>query len=142
MNTKGNRPSKKEPFRPGLFNFVGNHKGYLLGTRCERCKINFFPGRGFCSSCFLDDEMKEVSLSQTGTLYTYTTVYRGKPNFNVPYSIGYVDLKDGVRIFAPLFDTTPEELKVGIEMELVFRDMDWVSGQEDLLAYGFRPIKK
>jgi len=86
--------------------------------------------------------MREVNLSQNGTLYTYTTVYRGKPNFKVPYSVGYVDLKDGVRIFAPLFDVVPEELRVGMEMELVFREMDWVSGQEETLVYGFKPVRK
>jgi uncharacterized OB-fold protein len=86
--------------------------------------------------------MKQVNLSKIGTLYTYTTVYQGKPNFKVPYSIGYVDLKDGVRIFAPLFDVASGELKIGMEMELVFRDMDWVLGQEEALVYGFKPVKK
>lgn len=142
MNTTGNNFKKKEPFRQGIFSLIGNYKGYLIGARCDRCKINYFPSRGFCSSCFQNDQMKQVNLSKIGTLYTYTTVYRGKPNFKVPYSVGYVDLKEGVRILAPLFDVAPGELKIGMEMELVFRDMDWVSGQEETLVYGFKPVKK
>lgn len=140
MNTTGNDFGKKEPFRQGLFHFMGNSKGYLIGTRCDRCKINFFPSRGFCSSCFQNDQMKQVNLSKTGSLYTYTIVYRGKPNFKTPYYIGYVDLKEGVRIFTPLFDVAPGELKTGMEMELVFRYMDWVSGHEETVVYGFKPI--
>jgi uncharacterized OB-fold protein len=132
----------KEPFRDGLFHLIGNNTGHLIGTRCDRCRITFFPSRGFCSNCFQNDQIKEVSLSKTGTLYTYTTVYQGKPNFKVPYTIGYVDLKEGVRIFAPLFDVAPEELKIGIEMELVFRNMAEVSDQSCALVYGFRPAQK
>ena len=59
-----------------------------------------------------------------------------------PYSIGFVDLKEGVRIFAQLFDVAPEELKIGMEMELVFRAMAGVSGEQEALVYGFRPSEK
>jgi uncharacterized OB-fold protein len=83
-----------------------------------------------------------VGLSKTGTLYTYTIVYQGKPNFKAPYSIGYVDLKEGVRIFTPLFDVAPEELKIGTEMELVFRSMSEISDRSGVLVYGFRPAQK
>jgi uncharacterized OB-fold protein len=125
-----------------LFYLIGNNTGLLIGTRCDRCTITFFPSRKFCSNCFQNDQIKEVSLSKSGTLYTYTVVYQGKPNFKTPYPVGYVDLKEGVRIFAPLFDVAPEELKVGIEMELIFRNMAEISDRSDALVYGFRPVQK
>jgi uncharacterized OB-fold protein len=59
-----------------------------------------------------------------------------------PYSLGFVDLKEGVRIFAQLFDVSPEKLKIGMEMELVFRGMTGVSGEGESLVYGFRPAGK
>ena len=142
MDTTRNSIKKKEPFRQGLFKFVRNNEGYLIGTRCDRCGITFFPSRRFCSGCFENDQMKEVSLSKTGTLYTYTIVYQGKPSFKAPYSVGYIDLKEGVRVFTPLFDVAPEELKIGIEMELVFRNMAEVSDQTGTFVYGFRPAQK
>jgi uncharacterized OB-fold protein len=83
-----------------------------------------------------------VSLSKTGILYTYTIVYQGKPSFKAPYAVGYVDLKEGVRVFTPLFDVAPEELKIGIEMELVFRNIAEVSEQTGTFVYGFRPAQK
>jgi uncharacterized OB-fold protein len=142
MDATRNSSKKKEPFRQGLFKFVEDNKGYLIGTRCNRCEINFFPGRVFCSNCFQNDKIREINLSQTGTLYTYTIVYQGKPNFKTPYSVGYVDLKEGVRIFTPLFDVAPEELRIGMEMELVFRNMAEVSAQSGAFVYGFRPAQK
>jgi uncharacterized OB-fold protein len=131
-----------KPFRQGLFNLGQEDAGHLIGNQCGRCNITFFPSRRFCSSCFKNDQMNEIPLSKTGILYTYTIVYQGKPNLETPYAVGYVDLKDGVRIFAPLFDVTPEDLKVGMAMELDFRGMAGVSGNEETLVYGFRPAEK
>ncbi len=142
MDVTRNRIKEKEPFRQGLFKFVRDNEGTLIGTRCDRCGITFFPGRRFCSSCFQNDQIKEVSLSKTGILYTYTIVYQGKPSFKAPYAVGYVDLKEGVRVFTPLFDVAPEELKIGMEMELVFRNMAEVSDQTGTFVYGFRPAQK
>jgi uncharacterized OB-fold protein len=140
MNGTSDHSKKKEPFRKGLFNLEGQ-EAHLIGIQCGRCHISFFPKREFCSNCFQSDRMKEVNLSKMGTLYTYTTVFQGKPNFNAPYSLGFVDLKEGVRIFAPLLDVAPEDLRIGMEMELVFRPMDWVSGQEEAWVYGFKPYE-
>ena len=132
-------PSKKKhPFRKGLFD-LEDQDTHLIGALCERCNIRFFPMRRFCSNCFESDRMKEVSLSRVGTLYTYTTVVQGKPDFNSPYSVGFVDLKEGVRVFTPLLDVAPEDLRIGMEMELVFRPMDWVSGREKSWVYAFKP---
>jgi len=140
MNETSDPSKKKEPFRKGLFN-LEDQDPRLTGIQCERCHISFYPKREFCSNCFQSDRMKEVNLSKIGTLYTYTTVFQGKPNFSAPYSLGFVDLKEGLRIFAPLLDVAPEDLKIGMEMELVFRPMDWVSGQEESWVYGFKPRK-
>ena len=130
------------PFREGLFHVSGENTGHLIGTRCGRCGITFFPGRRFCSNCFQNDRITEVGLSKRGTLYTYTIIYQGKPSFKAPYTVGYVDLKEGVRIFTPLFDVVPEELKIGTEMELVFRSMGEISDRSGDLVYGFRPVEK
>jgi uncharacterized protein len=140
MNGIINHSKKNQPFRKGFFN-LEDPDAHLIGIQCERCHIHFFPKREFCSSCFQSDGMKEAKLSKRGTLYTYTTVFQGKTNFNAPYSLGFVDLKEGVRIFAPLLDVAPEDLRIGMEMELVFRPMDWVSGQEEAWVYGFKPYQ-
>jgi len=138
MNEIEDPSKKKQPFRKGLFD-LEDQDAHLIGVQCERCDIRFFPKRGFCSNCFESDKMKEVNLGKIGTLYTYTTVVQGKSNFNSPYSVGFVDLREGVRVFTPLLDVAPEVLRIGMEMELVFRPMDWVLGQEKSWVYGFKP---
>lgn len=132
-----------KPFREGLFHVDEDKTGYLIGSRCNRCNLVFFPSRDICNNCFRDDQIKVLTLSKTGILHTFTTVYQSRPGLKVPYSIGFIDLKDGVRIFAPLFDVTAEELKIGMEMELMFRNMIGASDQqEETLVYGFKPVKR
>ena len=133
------------PFREGLFEFGEDGTGHLIANRCQRCNITFFPKRDFCINCFKDDQLEDIKLNSRGTLHTFTVVYRTTPDFKTPYIIGYVDLeKNGVRIFAPISDCEPEDLQIGMEMELVFgkrikKPMD--ENDKKVLAYRFRPAK-
>lgn len=84
----------------------------LLGSKCTDCGEVHFPARDRCPDCFGGTE--DRPLSRTGTLYSYTTVEMGPTGFDTPYSVGYVDLPEGIRIFA----TIPEDddLELGREM--------------------------
>ena len=132
------------PFRQGLFRLNPDGSGYLIGNRCRRCGVTFFPGREFCSACHQRGGLEEVRLETEGTLYTFTVVYRAAPDFKTPYTVGYIDLeKNGVRIFAPISGCRPEDLEIGMKMELVFgkmtRNPKEGDGREQL-TYQFRPF--
>ena len=133
------------PFREGLFVIEKNGIGYLLGNRCRRCGITFFPRRVFCIECSQSDNLEDVKLSTMGTLHTFTTVYRATSDFKTPYIVGYVDLEnDGVRVFSPLSDCQAEELKIGMKMQLIFGTRHKIAKDENdkrRLTYKFRPLK-
>jgi len=134
------------PFRQGLFLINPDGSGYLMGNRCQLCGVTFFPRREFCIECYQRSHLEEVKLDTTGTLYTFTTVFRAAPGFKTPYMVGYIDLeKNGVRIFAPITDCRPEALKIGIRMELVFGKMNKTPKDEidkKQLTYQFRPPRQ
>ena len=130
-----------EPIREGLFEITENGSGYLMTNECERCGISFFPRRERCRICLKDDKLKHTTLYKGGKLYTYTTVYRALPEFNVPFTVGYVDFEEkGVRVFAPLTGCQPEDLEIGMEMELVFEGLDVNDEKKRKLVYKFKPI--
>ena len=133
------------PFRDELFHLDEQGGGYLIANRCEKCQITFFPKREFCVRCYKSDRLNEIILSKVGRLHTFTTVYRSTPDFKTAYTVGYVDLdKDGVRIFGPISDCKPEDLCVGMRMELTFDRKNIISNAKDsdkLLIYKFRPLK-
>ncbi len=133
------------PFREGLFVMNQDGTGYLIANRCERCGVTFFPKRQFCIECYRSDELKEIRLNTQGTLYTFSIVNRATPDFKTPYLVGYIDLEeDGVRIFAPISDCRPEDLKIGMKMKLTFGKRDKIPRDEDdkkQLTYQFRPLR-
>jgi uncharacterized OB-fold protein len=73
--------------------------GRLIGSRCERCGSVSWPSRPVCHRCG-SAATRELVLSPTGVLVTYTTVWVPRPGLSVPYILGQVDLADGVRVFA------------------------------------------
>ncbi len=73
----------------------------------------------------------------TGTLYTYTVARRPThPGFadRVPYVIAVVELDEGPRMTTNLIDCSPEELSIGMRVEVAFGDL-----QDGLRLPLFRP---
>jgi len=134
------------PFRPGLFLLNPDGTGYLTGNRCRRCGITFFPRREFCIACYESRGLEDLRLKSRGILHTFTTVYRGAPGYETPYTVGYIDLrKSGVRIFAPITGCRPEELRIGMPMELVFGKHNRIAEDADdrcRITYQFKPAEQ
>jgi uncharacterized OB-fold protein len=131
-----------QPIQIGLYEVADDRTGYIIANVCEACGFGFFPSRTKCIGCLNGDSLKTIKLSQGGKLYTYTTVYRAPASFNVPYMVGYVDFeKEGIRIFSQLTGCKPEDLEIGMEMELVFEEMDMSETEKRKFVYKFRPMR-
>jgi uncharacterized OB-fold protein len=66
--------------------------------------------------------------TSTGTLYSWTTVWRpGLPGFDdqIPFAIVVIELDTSpkVRMLSGLVDCEPDELAIGLRMEVVFRQL-------------------
>ena len=123
------------PLREGLF--TETPEGALLGCRCEACGQVYFPKTSFCFSC-LSEEMVEVKLSRIGTLYSFTRSYLPASHFSPPFTIGWIELPEGIRVFAPIADWERQPLEIGMQMELVI-DKLWEEGEHDIIGYTFKP---
>ena len=67
--------------------------------------------------------MAEIVLSRRGKLYSYTTAHMPSTHFEPPYAIGFVDLPEGPRVFAPLKIVKDKPFQVGIEMEAILETL-------------------
>lgn len=131
-----------EPIRQGLFEIKEGESGYLLTNKCGRCGISYFPRRERCIRCFKDDMLKDTKLSKNGKLYTYTVLHRASAHFKTPLLLGYVDFEEeGIRVFAQLTECEAKDVKIGMDMELVFQDMGVNEKDKERLVYKFRPAK-
>ena len=116
----------------------GPDGGRLVANRCKSCGQVFFPKVDSCFSCFGKD-MEDIILGHRGKLYSYTIGYMPSMHFEPPYAIGYVDMPESVRIFAPLKMVKDKPFKVGMEMEVVIEEL-WREGEKQIIGYRFRPL--
>ncbi|NND67832.1 MAG: Zn-ribbon domain-containing OB-fold protein [Halioglobus sp.] len=108
-------------------------KPHLIGTRCEGCGTYFFPKQShYCKNPNCDStDFKEVELSRTGTVWSYTNACYKPPEPFVaadpfePYTIAAVQLEDEKMVVlgqvAEGVDVA--DLKVGMRMELVLEPL-------------------
>jgi uncharacterized OB-fold protein len=128
---------KQVPFMEGIF-LNKNNQIYLLGAKCKECSQIFFPKRESCINCFSED-CEEVTLGRKGKLYSFTISYMPVYHFNPPHAMGYIELPEGIRIFAPIKDWEGKKMEVGMEMELII-DKLWEDNESEITGYKFRPI--
>ena len=119
-----------------------NQRYRLQGKRCKDCGNLSFPPRLVCRKC-KSRNCEPYEFIGKGTLYSYTTIYQAPDRFDqmAPYTVGLVDLEEGVRITAQLTDVQPEEIQIGMKLEMVIRQI-YEDGPKGPILYGykFRPI--
>lgn len=81
----------------GHFKIVAGHV-LLIGSRSRSSGSLAFPRREVCLTTGARD-MEDMSFGPRGTLYSFATVHVSSSR-PVPYTIGYVDFENGVRVLA------------------------------------------
>lgn len=125
------------PVKEGTF-LENPEGGVLIANKCKSCGQVFFPKAVFCLTC-LGEEMEEVKLDRKGKLYTYTIGHLPSMHFEPPYAIGYVDMPEGVRVFAPLVMMEDKPFKIDMDMEVVIGTL-WQEGDNEIIGYRFKPV--
>ncbi len=112
----------------------------LEGQRCRSCGTIQFPARASCRSC-RSRQLEAHQLSGRGTVYCYAQVGQAPLGFTGPYMVAMVQLEEGIRITAQLADVDPEEVTIGMPVEMVVRRIREY-GANGYLVYGykFRPV--
>jgi uncharacterized protein len=116
----------------------GAKQGKLLIQFCNDCNSFIFYPRKFCPECWSGNlDWKETS--GKAKIYTYSTAYSMvEPKFmdELPYTIAYVDLDEGVRMMTRIVECKPEEITFDLEVEVVFHE------QNGFFLPFFRPVRK
>ena len=138
------------PISEGLFTWpvpAPPARPVLYGARCAPCGAVTFPPAPGCPRCG-EDRMGPVELPARGTLYTWTTQeflpklpYLGPetPETFEPWAVGYVDLDGQLRVEGRLYDVDPEDLRFGMEFEVVVRPFRTTEDGIEVHTFGFAP---
>ena len=121
-----------QPYWDGL----KEHK--LKLQKCANCgKIRHYP-RPVCGSCW-SMEVDWIEASGKGTVHSWTVSHHAfLPAYKkeLPLILVTVDLEEGVRMNSQLRDSKPEDLKLGMPVEVIYED-----ATDDLTLPMFRPAR-
>lgn len=111
----------------------------LLASQCMRCKETFFPLLKVCPRCL--EEPQTIFLGDTGILYTYTIIHIGPQGYATPYAVGYVDMPEGVRLFAQLDSDDFTILQPGLTMKATWGQIRTDDQGHPVYSYKFTPAR-
>jgi uncharacterized OB-fold protein len=114
----------------------GGEAGELRFLRCQDCGYWIHPPGPVCPSC-LGRDLAVEAVSGRAVVHTFTVNWQPwMPGFDPPYVIAIVDLpeQDGLRLTTNVVDCAPDDVRIGMAVEVGFLDYDPV-----WLPY-FRPV--
>jgi uncharacterized protein len=125
------------PFRAGLFSEEGGDVR-LIGNRCSVCGQIYFPSRSLCFDC-LSEDLAPVGFGRSGALYSYTVSHMASVHFRAPYYCGWIDVEEGIRVFAPVAIEKGRQLAIGMRMKLIVQEL-WREGEKSVTGYVYKPL--
>jgi uncharacterized OB-fold protein len=115
-------PHLDEENRP-FWEALQRHELYV--QRCRDCGDLRFHPRAQCTQC-LSPRTEWVKSSGRGKVYTFTATYQNQaPGWreSLPYIMSWVELDEGVKMLTNLIDCRPEDVKIGMPVEVVYEDV-------------------
>jgi len=114
-----------------------NHE--LLIPRSKESGEFFFYPRALSPGEDMSENLEWVKVSGKAKVWTYaihhmgpTKAYKGEP----PYVVALVELDEGVKMMTNIIDCDPHDVKVGMEVEVVFDDVT-----DEVTLPKFKPVK-
>ncbi len=129
QDKRGRPVPRNQPFLQEIESqeFWANLKEHrLTAQRCSACGHYFsFPPQAMCRHC-LASEFTWVPLSGKGKVYSHVTYHRAwHPAYQdkVPYNVSLIELVEGIRMVSNVVECKPEEVYVGMAVEVFYEDM-------------------
>ena len=106
--------------------------GKLVLQKCQKCATFNFHPKPWCIECGSRD-LKWTDAKPFGTVYSYTVSYSVAMNYpgweaDLPLILCLVDLDDGARMYAQVTGCKPEDIAIGMRLEVHFEDISDEAG--------------
>ena len=104
----------------------------LLINRCADCGYWVYPHRPLCPRCW-SEAVKPTEIGGRGTIYMFTFSFPGHAGSRIagldhteptPYAGVEWDEQEGLRYLAPVVACAPDEIRIGLAVELTWLDRD------------------
>jgi uncharacterized OB-fold protein len=136
---------KQVPVQEGLFHqpVSPGEKPYLIGGKCKTCGYVSFPRLLVCPRCVKKDTMEEMHISGKGKIDKFSVCNAALPGLKAPSIQAYINLEEGASIWSLITGVEPsdENLKIGMEVELVIAKLKEDAAGNEIMSYQFKPVK-
>jgi len=138
---------KQIPAIEGLFDWPSKDPR-LIASKCKTCGTIRFPSGKTCNNPFCDQkDVGKVSLSKKGMVYSYFIEhYQPPPPYHPPkdgfkpYGVGWVELPDGIRVIGMITGCNLEDIKVGMDVELVVESLYENEQGDELMTWKWKAV--
>ncbi len=114
---------------------------HIVGTECADCGKRVFPPTDVCPEC-MSENVRPLRLGQRGTLYSWSVVHAAPKNWRLPFVAAYVDMAEGVRVFAHMVDVDPKSLVMDMPVKVCMAVLGTDASGTPVESYSFRPVKE
>ena len=95
-------------------------RGELALQRCAACRRFVHFPEPVCPYCG-GGELPYETVAGRGTVHTFSVVHRSfLPGFEPPYTIAWIDLPEGARVFGDITGCAPGDVRIGMPVEVRF----------------------
>ena len=111
----------------------------LMIQTCNHCGLKVFYPRKYCPDCW-SSNLGWSEASGRGKIFSYSITMAGvEERFaeDLPFVLALVDLKEGVRMMTNIVECKPEEVVIGMDVEVTFKDVT-----DEFTLPMFRPSPK
>ena len=135
-------PRRPDPDRPGAPPSLraADWKFGFVGSQCTSCGARNLPPARVCVKCQAVDQRERVSLADVPGTVTTFTIDRLAFSLSPPTIAAVVDFDGGGRYPVEVADCTPEEVKIGMRVEMTFRRLFTADGIHNYF-WKARPIR-
>jgi uncharacterized OB-fold protein len=114
---------------PSAFFWTSGADGVLRVLACSACSYLVHPPAPVCPKC-LGRSLAPRAVSGRGVVHSFTVNHHSWDGTTEPYVIGLVTLaeQDDVRLTTNLVGVAPDDVRIGLEVQVTFEDHDpvWV----------------
>ena len=87
----------------------------------------------------LESDLGWVESSGKATVYSYSVTLEGVEKAfvdDLPIILAWIDLPEGIRMHTNLIECEPDEVEIGMEVEVVYKDVT-----DEITLPFFRPVR-
>jgi uncharacterized protein len=112
---------------PSAFFWTSGSDGRLRFLRCDGCAYLIHPPAPYCPACG-ERGVAPSSVSGRAVVHSFTVNHQPWDGTEDPYVIALVTIaeQDDVRLTTNLVDVEPDDVRIGMEVEVVFEQHDRV----------------